>query len=228
MITKRSPDMLAELVPLPGRVVLDIGCGDGGLARVMARLGAHVTGIEVSPVQLARAMAADKVADEHFLAGRAERLPVGDGTVDVVVFANSLHHVPVADQPRALAEAARVLKGGGVLYISEPLAEGPFFALTSLIDDETEVRARALAALKSAGQWGLVEEKELVHIHPVRQADYPSFRSMMVAIDGDRAAKVEALGDELAEAFHRLGTPLPEKGWSFDQPTRVNLLRKHR
>ena len=225
MIRKKNSDVMLELVDLKDRTVLDVGCGDGALTRFMTGCGAHVLGLEISPRQLEKALAAPRVGDERFERGVAQTLPAKDGSVDVVVFANSLHHVPVPEQSQALGEAARVLKDGGVIYVSEPLAEGPFFQLTRLIDDETVVRAKALEAVRAAGQWGLVEERETVTIHTIRERDYQSFRDRMLAIDPDRADLLTANDAELERQFLRLGAEV-EDGWAFDQPTRVNLLRK--
>ncbi len=43
------------------------------------------------------------------------------------MFFNSLHHVPIEHQARALQEAARALRPGGLLCAIEPFAEGPHF-----------------------------------------------------------------------------------------------------
>lgn len=225
MIRKKNAELLPELVDLKDRRVLDAGCGDGGLARVMAGCGAHVTGIDASHRQLAKARAAAKVADENYFDAVAQCLPFSDESFDVVVFANSLHHVPVEDQPQALAEAARVMVPGGVLYISEPLAEGSFFQVTRLIDDETEVRAKALEALHAADRLGLTEIREIIHINPIRHRDFASFSQRMAAIDSLRDARLEEKADILRHAFESNGRQ-EEDGWHFDQPTRINILKK--
>ncbi|MBM3345838.1 MAG: class I SAM-dependent methyltransferase [Betaproteobacteria bacterium] len=123
-------DIMTELVPLAGRVALDVGCGEGRFTRLMAGAGAHVTGIEPGPQQIRRALAQPRAADEAYVEAGAESLPAAAGSVDLVVFFNSLHHVPVAGMDRALAEARRVLRPGGQLYIAEPLAEEPQFDLS--------------------------------------------------------------------------------------------------
>jgi len=48
-----------------------------------------------------------------------------------------------------------VLKPGGFVYVSEPVADGAFFDTIRMVDDETEVRARAYEALTAADQVGL-------------------------------------------------------------------------
>ena len=137
MIRKKNLDLLPELVPLEGKRVLDAGCGDGGLARVMAGHGAIVTGIDTSPRQLAKAVAKPPIKAETYLDAVAQAMPFADASFDVVVFANSLHHLPVPVMAQGLAEAARVLVAGGLLYVSEPIASGGFFEVTrkESIDD---------------------------------------------------------------------------------------------
>jgi SAM-dependent methyltransferase len=143
---RKSADVVREVLPLRGARVLDVGCGDGSLVRLMTKEGAAAIGLEISDRQLARARAETPVGDESYRVGRAETLPFEDHAFDIVAFYNSLHHVPVDSQDEALAESARVLASGGHLFVVEPLAEGPMFELMRPVDDETEVRAAALAA----------------------------------------------------------------------------------
>ena len=225
MIRKKNLDLLPELVPLEGKRVLDAGCGDGGLARVMAGHGAIVTGIDTSPRQLAKAVAKPPIKDETYLDAVAQAMPFADASFDVVVFANSLHHLPVPVMAQGLAEAARVLVAGGLLYVSEPIASGGFFEVTKLIDDETEVRAKALEALRDAARWGLELVQELEHINPVRHKDFVTFKERMGAIDAQRDARLTEKSEELRTAFHSHGQEEAD-GWYFDQPTRVHLFRK--
>ena len=110
-------------------------------------MGARVTGVEISEGQLANAVARDPDGNARYLIGRAEQLPLEDASVDVALFMRSLHHVPIPELTHALAEARRVLRPGGIVYVSEPLAEGDYFELVSLVEDEDEVRAAAQQAL---------------------------------------------------------------------------------
>src|SRR5262249_12286795 len=154
-------DVLSELVELDGRDVVDVGCGDGGLVRRLAGLGARAIGVEVDAAVVAAAQGRQPVAGERYVHGTGQQLPLPDDSADVVVFLQSLHDVPPAAMDAALAEAARVVRSGGAVYVQEPLAEGPFFELVKLIDDETEVRAQAQAAVARASAAGLRCEREL-------------------------------------------------------------------
>ena len=223
----RSPrDALDELLPPGAPVVVDVGCGDGSLVRHLARRGARAIGVEVGAEPLARARAHQPVAGERYERGAAETLPLGDGSADVVVFANSLHHVPSDSLDAALAEAARVLRPGGLLYVQEPLAEGPYFELLRPVDDETAVRAAAHAAIGRAGRHGLRHERELPFDVEVVHPDFASFRDRVVLADAARAAAFARREDDLRERFERTARRDADGGFRFVQPMRVDVLRR--
>lgn len=111
--------MLELAGELQARRVVDVGCGDGALACVMASRGADVTGVDPDPAMLAaaRAYAARAGVRANFLEGRAEQLSFPDASVDVVVSDTVLCFVP--DAAGAIREMARVLRPGGRLVIGE-------------------------------------------------------------------------------------------------------------
>ena len=227
MMEKRTSKEIIEelLLPVEGAEVIDVGCGDGHLTRMLTRRGAHVTGIEVSPRALTRARATTPVGDERYMQGLAEDLPVKTRSADIVVFLTSFHHVDEQGQPKALKEAARVLKEGGILFISEPLPEGPYFQLMKLAHDETKVRNRAQEALRHAPEYKLLLEKTLTHVDRVTMKDFEAFQDRITAINPQtRAAFIE--NEPMIRAdFERLGREV-DAHWEFDQPTRVHLFRR--
>ncbi|MGO9496984.1 MAG: class I SAM-dependent methyltransferase [Solirubrobacteraceae bacterium] len=218
--------MLERLVPPAGKDVVDVGCGPGALVRALSERGAQVTGVEISESQMAEAIERDDGRGARFLVGRAERLPLEDGSVDIVVFMRSFHHVPQADLGAALAEARRVIRPRGAVYIAEPLAEGAFFELTRMVDDETEVRAGAQAALARAADAGLERATTVDYDAPLTIAGLPGLRGRVVAADPARADRFEELSAELAEGIERLGEPGDRAGeWRFLHPMRADVLR---
>jgi SAM-dependent methyltransferase len=224
-VTRSARDVLDEILPKGDPVVVDVGCGDGSLVRHLARRGAHAIGVEVGAEPLARARAHDRVADERYEQAGAQALPLGDGSADVVVFANSLHHVPGDMLDTALAEAARVLRPDGLLYVQEPLAEGPYFELLRPVDDETAVRAAAQAALGRAAEHGLRHEREVLFDNDAVHADFASFRDRVVLADAARAAAFAGLEHDLRARFERTARR-DEGGFRFRQPMRVDVLRR--
>jgi hypothetical protein len=220
-------EVLRRHAEIAGSDVLDVGCGQGGLTRELAALGARVTGIEVSEEQLAVARAADDGAlATRYLVGRAEAIPLPDESFDLVVFRASLHHVAPEQMSAALREAARVLRPGGLVYAAEPLAEGDFYALVSIVDDEDEVRDAAQRALASAASAGLrhvaTEDYELV----ARTGDLDMLRRRMIAVDPGRAAVFDAHRDALERGFGELGEPAEDGGRRFSESMRAVVLSR--
>ena len=218
--------MLERLVPPAGQDVVDVGCGGGALVRALIARGARVVGVEISDEQLATARARDPGSGARYLVGRAEALPLPDHSADLVVFMRALHHVAPAALAAALTEAARVLRPGGAAYVAEPLAEGDFFALTSIVEDEVEVRAAAQAALAGAAAAGLRRAQTIDYDVQVCLPDLAALRARLVSVDPRRAELFEARRDALAEAFARLGEAGAQPGERcFVQPMRADVLR---
>jgi SAM-dependent methyltransferase len=219
--------MLERLVDPAGKDVLDIGCGGGALVRDLAGRGAHMVGLEITEEQLADAVSRDPGTGARYLVGRAQALPLQDASVDVAVFMRTLHHVPPPDLLRALGEARRVLRPGGVVYVVEPLVEGDYFGLTSLVEDEREVRKAAQDALAEAGLAGLDRVTTVDYDVRLCLADLAALRARIVSVDPLRAAIFDDRAAELAQAFERLGEPGERAGERcFLQPMRACLLAR--
>ncbi|MGH2915271.1 MAG: class I SAM-dependent methyltransferase [Solirubrobacteraceae bacterium] len=225
---ERATDLtiLERLAPPAGREVVDIGCGGGDLVRALSGLGARVTGIEVSERQLATARARDDGLGARYLIGGGQALPLPDASVDLAVFMRTLHHVPLGQMAAALAEARRVLRPGGAVYFAEPLAEGDWFELTSLVEDEREVRRAAQAAVAEASAAGLRGERRVEYDVAIEVADVNACRARTVSVDPARASVFDARRDEIEAAFQRLGEPGSRAGArAFLAPMRAELLR---
>jgi SAM-dependent methyltransferase len=218
--------VLEQLAEPSGKDVVDIGCGGGALVRALTARGASVTGVEISEEQLAPALANDGGSGARYLIGRGQDLPLEDATVDVAVFMRTLHHVPPESMLAALREARRVLRPGGVVFVAEPLPEGEFFAITSLVEDERAVRAAAQESLAQASAAGLTRATTLEYDARLCLADVAALRDRVVSVDPARADVFDAHHSELADAFERLGEPGERPGERcFRQPMRADLLR---
>lgn len=97
--------------------IADIGCGPGAQSAVWLAAGHHVHGLDVSEpfVEIARERLGNQPGAE-FRVGSATDLPWADGSMDVCLLPELLEHVP--DWQGCLAEAARVLRPGGVIFVS--------------------------------------------------------------------------------------------------------------
>jgi SAM-dependent methyltransferase len=102
------------LLPPPGRLTLDIGCGEGRVSRDLKALGHAVIGVDASPTMVELAREADPSITVH-LADAAE-LPLEDGCADLAVLFMCLHDMD--DMPGAIRETSRVLAPGGRLCMA--------------------------------------------------------------------------------------------------------------
>lgn len=103
----------------PGQDVLDLGCGTGALTRAMAALvGPSGSVLGVDPAEEMTSFAAQRSSRVcRFQAMSAEALDLPDKSVDVVVSALAMHHIP--EQERAAREAFRVLRPGGRVMLAD-------------------------------------------------------------------------------------------------------------
>ncbi|HTW21590.1 MAG TPA: class I SAM-dependent methyltransferase [Mycobacteriales bacterium] len=108
-------EALLGLLPAPGVLTVDIGCGEGRVARDLSLLGHRVVALDGS-YAMAHAAATHPDAQGPVVVADAARLPLRDGCADLAVAFMSLQDVD--DYRGALAEAGRVLRDGGVLVLA--------------------------------------------------------------------------------------------------------------
>lgn len=218
-------DVLAALVPIAGRDIVELGCGAAKLARALLERhpDTRVTGLEVDERQHAKNLASPQ-AGLQFVAAGAQSIPVADASFDLALMLKSLHHVPMPLLAQALSEVARVLRPRGYLYVSEPVYDGPLNDVVRLFNDEGVVRAAAQAAVDAALRIGVWEQvAERFFMMPVSFTDFADFEQRMMRptfadhrIDDAKLAQVSA-------AF----TPhVKADGAHFMRPMHVRVLRK--
>ena len=216
-------EALSGVLSPAGKTIVDVGCGDGAMVRHLAREGARAIGVEVSDAQLARAKAKAS-GQESYSVGRGEDLPFDDCSADALLYLNSLHHLPADSIPVAIVDAARVLKAGGQLIVIEPIAAGSYFEALRPLEDETEIRARAYAALQNPPS-DLAAEGEFIFESAVRLRDADHFIQVITAPEPSRRARLPEVEGELRRRFKELAQ-IDADGFLFLAPMRRNLFRK--
>ena len=124
-----DPEYVEQIIPLAveelaGRhKVLDLGCGDGQIARALAAQGSDVLGVD--PTQLHIDVAIERGGGPRYVLGGATKIPADDESFDAVVACLVFEHIDQMDE--AMTEVARVLKPNGQFsfFLNHPLLQTP-------------------------------------------------------------------------------------------------------
>lgn len=219
-------EIYEQLLPLDQAHVLELGCGKADKTRAIAKAGkvASILALEVDAIQHAHNLTATDLSNVCFELGCAEDIPVADASMDIVLMFKSLHHVPMDKMDKALTEIRRVLKPGGLAYISEPIYAGEFNEILRLFHNEKQVREAAFAAVERAvasQQMKLVTQKFFKT--PMHFDDFAQFEEKVIKVTHTNHKLSPELHDAVQAEFARYMTAT---GADFFMPIRVDLLQK--
>lgn len=145
---------------LRGKRVLDVGCGEGSNAVLMARFGAEVTGLDISPRSIAlcnRRAELDGVAHHtRFTCAPLEMAEFPAGGFDIIWGDGVLHHV-IPELDRVMEKLVRWARPGALFLFSEPVCLSPLLRRlrrsvpihTDATPDERPLEAPEIAVLRS-------------------------------------------------------------------------------
>ncbi len=150
----RLRDALLERArPASADVLLDMGCGAGLVTLAAAPHCAKVYALDASSGMLRRLSdRAGKAGagNVELILGDMRRIPLGDGSVDVVVSSYALHHLGPDGKELAVAEALRVLRPGGRIVIVDMMFQ------LSIAARDRRIIAHKVGLLLRAGPAGVV------------------------------------------------------------------------
>lgn len=214
-----------SLLPLEGAHVLELGCGKADKTRAIAQTGiASMTALEVDRIQHAKNLQITGLPKVSFCLGGAEAIPVQGEQFDIVLMFKSLHHVPLDVMNKAMAEIWRVLKPGGLAYLSEPVYAGDFNDILRMFHDEKMVREAAFDAVARAVQIGMFDLVEQKFFNTPGHFDsFEQFEERILKVTHSDHRLAPELYQAVKDKFMRHMTT---QGADFINPVRVDLLRK--
>jgi SAM-dependent methyltransferase len=219
-------EIYEEILNFEGADILELGCGKADKTRAISQIGKarSITALEVDGIQHELNLRREDIGNVQFRLGGAEDIPAVDASFDIVLMFKSLHHVPVSLMDRALAEIHRVLRRGGVAYISEPVYAGDFNEVLRLFHDEKCVREAAFSALdRAVAQGGFELAREVFFSTPGHFDTFEQFEERILNVTHTQHRLSPDLYQQVKTRFMQYMTP---RGADFQNPLRVDLLRK--
>lgn len=215
-----------RLLALDGKHILELGCGSAEITRNIASAGTgrKITALEVDEIAHGKNLQIADLPNVSFDLAGAQDIPLEDETVDVVLMFKSLHHVPVHLMDDAMREINRVLKPGGVAYISEPVFAGAFNEILRLFHDESQVREAAFNTVKKAVDEGLFELVEETFFNsPMKFESFADFENKVLKATHTQHNLDDQVYSLVKERFEQ---HVGEDGAHFLMPIRVDLLQR--
>ena len=215
-----------RLLTLDNKHILELGCGGAEITRIIASAGTgrKITAFEVDEIAHGKNLQIADFPNVTFGMAGAQEIPLEDESVDVVFMFKSLHHVPLDLMDVAMREICRVLKPGGLVYISEPVFAGAFNEILRLFHDEQKAREAAFHAVKKAvdgGLYNLVEET--FFNSPVKFESFADFENRILKVTHTKHKLDEEVYGLVKRRFE---AHLNDDGAHFLMPIRVDLLQR--
>ncbi len=219
-------EIFESILSLDGKNILELGCGGAETTRVIATNGhdRKMTATEVDKIQHEKNLLINDLPNVKFELAGSQDIPSNDNTFDVVFMFKSLHHVPYELMEKALKEVKRVLKPGGMAYISEPVFAGEFNEILRIFNNEEEKRQKAFNAIEKVVNCGNFTLKdELFFKTPVVFENFEAFDNKVVSVTFNEYDISSEMMKKIKDKFSQYMTP---DGARFEAPIRVDLLEK--
>lgn len=156
-------EVVESVVPLAGKEVLEIGCGNGSRSVQIAARCKKLIAVEPDAARIADARTMNARENVEYRQGSAYPLVFPDRSFDIIFYTLSFHHVPIREMSAAIDEAIRVVKLDGHIIFFEPTFEGSFFEAELVFEssDGDERKEKAYAYYSILSHPNLVKIAEL-------------------------------------------------------------------
>ena len=219
-------EIIESVLPLNHKNILELGCGDASITRLIASSGAGriITATEVDQSQHQKNLQINDLANVEFKLAGSEKILADDNSFDIIFMFKSLHHVPIDLMDKALQEVRRVLRTDGLVYISEPIFDGDFNEILRLFHDEKLVRKSAFEAIKKSVDdkvFSLVDE--IFFYSPITFNDFKQFEEIIIGVTHTEHHLSNDLYTEVKQKFENY---YQKNNGNFLVPNRVDILTK--
>ena len=221
-----EPEIYNRLLALDNKHILELGCGAAIKTRNIATSGSNrrLTALEVDEIAHQKNLQITDLPNVTFGLAGAQDIPLDEDSVDVVFMFKSLHHVPPDLMEPSMREIRRVLKPGGLAYISEPVFAGDFNEILRLFHNEQKVRKIAFNTVKKVVDEGLFTLVEQTFFNsPTGFKSFAEFENRIINATHSHHAIDEELYQLVKQRFE---AHLGDDGAHFWSPVRVDLLQK--
>ncbi len=225
-VTCLEDEVYSRLLSLDNKHILELGCGGAEKTRDIATSGVNrrITALEVDEIAHQKNLQIGDLPNVKFVLSGAQAIPLGDESVDIVMMFKSLHHVPIELMEISLREIRRVLKPGGLAYISEPVFSGDFNEILRLFHNEQEVREAAFQTTKKAVNEGMFQLLEETFFNtPGHYRDFAEFENTIINATHSQHHLDAGLYEQVRKSFEK---HMGDDGAYFLTPVRVDLLQK--
>ena len=219
-------EVFEKVLSLDNKSILELGCGRADITRLIASNGHGrlVTATEVDEQQHSNNLLIDDLPNVTFMIAGSEAIPLDNNSIDVAFMFKSLHHVPMELMDKALTEIHRVLKPGGMAYISEPVFAGEFNEVLRLFHNEEIVRKAAFNAIRKSvdDNLFLLADEIFFKTRSIFQS-FDEFEQRIINVTHTDHRLSPDLYKTVKERFM---PHMQDDGAKFQVPIRVDLLQK--
>lgn len=137
----RTFELILRHIDLKGKKVVDLGCGHGVLAKMLAAEGATVDAVDISPLAL-KPLKSEPIANIRPVQDYIPQTLLEDDAYDLVISTEVLGYLPEEDRRLYFAELARLVKPEGLVVCSNGLdiyTENPLEAFAALAETEFQI-----------------------------------------------------------------------------------------